>query len=268
MNIHKTAIIDKDAQIGDNVEIGPYTIIEKNVKIANNVKIAPLVHICSNTEIGEGTKIYTGAVLGEDPQDIGFKGGETFLNIGKNNVIREHVTIHRGTEKGTSTIIGNNCFLMASSHVAHNVVVNDNAIIANGALLAGHVHIGKGAFISGNVVIHQFCHIGELVMIGGFTGVNKDIPPFLLVRGACAVAGLNIVGLRRSGMDSMARKKIKEAYRILYGSDLNTTQALEKIKKIEMCEELRSFIDFINTSKRGIAKTKYSGTDSILDKEL
>ena len=258
MEIHKTAIVSAKAEIDPSVGIGPYVIIEEGVRVHAGVRIMANAHICKGTEIGEGTVIYTGAVIGNDPQDYAYKGGETFTKIGKNTVIREYVTIHRGTAEGTSTVIGDNDFLMVQSHVGHNCIIEDNVVIANGALLAGHVKVESGAFISGNVVFHQFCRVGRYSMIGGFTGVNKDVPPYMLVRGASVIRGINIVGLRRSGMSRETVREIKEAYKLLFLSDLGQEEALDKVQKTLHSPEVQSFVSFIKGSKRGICRHRYS----------
>ena len=263
MSIHQTAIVDKNAKIAEGVTIGPYSVIEGNTVVGKNVKIGSHVHICKNTEIGEGTKIYTGAALGDEPQDISFGDADTYLKIGKNNIIREYVTMHRATKDGEATVIGDDCFLMATSHVAHDVKIGKKVIIANGALIAGHTQIGDMAFISGNVVIHQFCRIGKLVMIGGFSGINKDIPPFLNVRGACVTRGVNLIGLRRAGIPRESIIKIKNTYLTLYKTELNTTEALEKIESEYMCDEIKEFVEFIKSTKRGITKNRNAKTVDI-----
>lgn len=261
MPIHPTAIVDKKSQISSDVEIGPHVIIESNVKIERGVKIMANSYIMSNTQIGEGTEIHMGAVLGNVPQDVNFEGKRTYVKIGKNNIIREYVTIHRGTKEESSTIIGDNNFFMATSHVGHNCNIGNNAVIANGALLAGYVSVEDAAFISGNVVIHQFCRIGRLSMIGGFSGINKDVPPYMSVRGPSVVWSINLVGLRRAKFNKKTIDEIKEAYNIIYHSNLNTEQAIKKIIEMNPGEEVRGLVDFIRNSKRGICKYRFEGED-------
>lgn len=261
MKIDERAVVSKKAKIADGVEIGPFAIIEDDVVLETNVKVWPHAYICSGTSVGEGTHVHMGAVLGHIPQDVAFKNGKTSLKIGKRNVIREYATIHRGTEDGSSTIIGDGCYLMALSHVGHNCHIGNNVIIANGVLLAGHVAVGDFAFISGNVLVHQFCRIGTLAMIGGFTGVNKDVPPYMLVRGPSVVRSVNLVGLRRAKFSRELIGDIKEAYKFLYLSNLNTAQAIEEIRKLKPSKELEHLVEFIQGSKRGICKYKYSDTD-------
>jgi len=256
MSISELAVVSKSAKIAKGVEIGPFAIVEDDVELGPNVKIWPHAYICSGTSIGEGTQIHMGSVIGHLPQDLAFENKKTYVKIGKRNVIREYVTVHRGTKAGSVTVIGDDCYLMALAHVGHNCEIGDRVIIANGALLAGYVTVGESAFISGNVVIHQFCRIGMLSMIGGFSGINKDVPPYMLVRGPSVVRAVNLVGLRRAKFSRELMGEIKEAYKLLYLSDLNTTQAIEEMKKIKPSKELAHLIDFVQSSKRGVCKSK------------
>ncbi len=258
MAIHKTAFVSKEAEIDASCEIGPNVIIEEDVKLHPNVVIMANAFIGKDTEIGEGTKVYMGAVIGGDPQDYHYKGGKTFTKIGKNNVIREYVTIHKGTEEGSSTIIGDNNLIMVQVHLGHNCKVGNNSIIAPSALLGGHVEVEDYVFISGNVVFHQFCRVGKLAMIGGFTGVNKDVPPFMLVRGPSAVRSVNLVGLRRAKLPREVIREIMEAHKLIYMSDLKMEDALEKIGKKLYSDEVKYLVNFIKNSKRGICKYRYS----------
>ncbi|MFA6142364.1 MAG: acyl-ACP--UDP-N-acetylglucosamine O-acyltransferase [Candidatus Omnitrophota bacterium] len=262
MSISEKAIVNKGAKIKDDVEVGAFAIIEDGVEISSGVKIWPNAHICSGTSIGEGTEVHMGAVVGHLPQDLTFdKNKKTRLMVGKNTVIREYSTLHRGTKEDHPTIIGDNCYLMAVSHIGHDCHIGNNVIVANCALLAGHVLVEDGVFISGNVVVHQFCRIGTMSIIGGFTGINKDVPPYMLVRGPSVVRGLNLIGLRRAKISKELLGGLREAYKLLYMSDLNTAQALEGIKKLPPSKELDHLVEFILGSKRGICKYKYSDTD-------
>lgn len=258
MSVDERAVVSKKAKLASGVEIGPFAVIEDDVEIGPGVKIWPHVYIANGVSIGEGTQIHTGAAIGDVPQDLAFKNTSTFVKIGKRNVIREYVTIHRGTAEGSSTVIGDDCYLMAVSHVGHNCKLGNNVIIANGALLAGHVEVDDKAFISGNVVIHQFCRIGELSMIGGFSGINKDVPPYMLVRGPSVVRTLNLVGLRRAKIARETMHTLKEAFRLIYASGINTSKALVEIKKLPVSPEISNLIKFIEESKRGICKSKAS----------
>lgn len=261
-NISELAVISKKAQISEGVSIGPYAIIGDDVRIEAGVTILPHAHICSDTHIGEGTQVHMGAVVGHLPQDLSFDvARKTQTRIGKNTVIREYATIHRSTKDGIPTTVGDNCYLMATSHVGHDSHVGNNVILANGSLLGGHVEVGDNSFISGNVVVHQFCRIGSYAIIGGFSGINKDVPPYMLVRGPSVVRGVNLIGLRRAKFPRETIHKITEAFKLLFHSDLNTNQAVDEIKKLGPSKELEHLIEFIQGSKRGICKYKYSDTE-------
>ena len=249
--IHKTAIIDPKAQIGKNVEVGPYVVIEKDVKIATGVKIMAHSYICSGTEIGEECNIHMGCVLGNIPQDLSFKNGVTFLKIGKRNTFREHSTAHRGTKDGSSTTIGDDNYIMNGSHIAHNCCIGNKNILAAGVLLAGYVTLEDEVFISGNSAVHQFSAIGRLAIVAGNTRVDKDVPPYMLVIGDSLVRSLNTVGLKRSTLSENAKKELKTAYKILYRSNLNTSQALKELEKLASAEA-KHLVSFIKNSKRGI----------------
>lgn len=255
--IHPTSIISSKAEIGEDVEIGPYSIIEDNVKIGNGCKIGAYVHIQGYTEIGENTKIFTGAVIGSIPQDLKYKGEITYLKIGKNNVIREFVTINPGTSKGEETKIGDNNLIMAYAHIAHNCVIGNNVIIANGGTLAGHVFVDDYAIIGGLVGIHQFCRIGKHSIIGGCSKVTMDIIPYITADGHPARPyGINLVGLKRRNFSKEKIEILNTAYKIIFRSNLNTSSALEKLEEMAEYEEIREIIDFIKSSKRGIAKER------------
>jgi UDP-N-acetylglucosamine acyltransferase len=262
VSISELAVVGKKAKIGEGVEIGPYAVIEDGAEVGPRVKVWPHAHIASGAVIGEDSEIHMGAVVGHLPQDLLFdKNKVTFARIGKKTVVREYATIHRATKEGGATTIGDNCYIMAVSHVGHDCQVGNSVILANCALLAGHVTVGDNVFISGNVVVHQFCRIGTLVIVGGFTGINKDVPPYMLVRGPSVIRGVNLVGLRRAKFPRELIESIKDAFTKLYKSDLNTAQAIDEIRKLRPSKELDHLIEFIQTSKRGICKYKYTDTD-------
>lgn len=234
--VHPTANIEKGARLSEGVEVGPYAVIYGNVMI------------------GPGTKIHAGAVIGDAPQDIAFKGGDSRVRIGARCVIREHVTIHRGTKDGTETVVGDECYLMAGSHLAHNVTLGSGVVLANAALLGGYVEIGDRTFVGGGTAIHQFVKVGRLAMLGGNAGISKDVPPFCTARSVAlnTVAGLNVVGLRRAGFTPAERADIRRAFNVLYHSGLNVSQAVEQLRAGEPSAPVREFIDFVASSKRGI----------------
>ncbi len=256
--ISNKAEINKNAIIGKNVSIGPFTVIEENVKIGDNTKIGPNVHITGWTDIGKNCEIHSCAVIGDLPQDYNYKGEKSYTIIGDNNIIRECVTIHRGTEPESKTVVGNNNIFMAYSHIGHNCIVNDNIVLVNQVSLGGYVTVYNNAFISAVVQVHQFCRIGKYAMIGAISKVIKDIPPYMMAQGSdvATIRGLNVVGLRRGGFSSEERELIKKAYNLLYQSKFNVSQALETIKNASELGNnslIKELIEFIENSKRGIA---------------
>jgi UDP-N-acetylglucosamine acyltransferase len=254
MSIHPTAIIGKNVSVGKNTEIGPYVVIEEGVRIGSGNKILARAYICIGTTLGDDNEIHMGAIIGNSPQDIAYKGAPTKTEIGNKNIIREYATIHRGTKEGTATVIGNDNFIMANAHIAHNCQIGNQTIMVNGATLGGYCTVKDQAFISGMTVIHQFTVIGRLAFISGLSAVNRDIPPFMMAGGRGAVVhGPNVVGLRRAGIKPEARDEIKHAYKLLYRSEHNTSNALSEIEKTCASSEVKYLVEFIKNSKRGIA---------------
>jgi UDP-N-acetylglucosamine acyltransferase len=262
--IHETAIVDRGAELGADVSIGPFTVVEADTRIGDGCVIGPHVSILRYTTLGAGCQVHSGAVIGDTPQDLAFTGAESRVTIGSKCVIREGVSIHRGTKPGTETRIGDGCFLMGFSHYAHNVKLGANVIVVNGSLLAGYVDVGDRAFISGNVVVHQFVRIGRLAMLGGGCGVSKDVPPFCTVHPLAVntLVGLNVVGLRRSGMLQAERTEIKRAFKTLFQSGLNVSQAITHIRQESDSVAVREMCDFIAASKRGICALSGDDADS------
>jgi UDP-N-acetylglucosamine acyltransferase len=256
-DIHPTAIIHPGAKIGRNVVIGPYTVIGENVEIGDNCIIGPHVAIDGWTTIGTGNKFYHGASIGFEPQDLKFKGEKSFLFIGDDNVFRENVTVHRGTEGGGGeTRIGNHNLFMAYTHVAHDCTLGNYIVLANCTALAGHVEVEDRAVIGGMSGVHQFTKIGKMVMVGACSKIVKDIPPFVLVDGNPAkVSGINVVGLRRNGVEPEIRDEIKKAYRILYRSNLIIGRAIEQMEQeLQGSQEIDHFIRFLRNAERGILR--------------
>jgi UDP-N-acetylglucosamine acyltransferase len=254
--IHATAVVAEEAKLGKNVSVGPYSVIDGNVELGDNCTIGPHVHITGHTVIGSGTKVHKGAVIGDEPQDISFTGFTAYTNIGKDCVIREYVTVHRGSKPDASTSIGDNCMLMAFSHVAHDCQIKDHVVIANHSQIAGHVEINERAIISGGVFIHQFCKIGRMCMIGGTAKINQDVPPFCLVNHDSQIASLNAIGLKRNGVAAEERSTIVEAFKnILFGNKPRSQSVKEQVGKYEGCEAYDLFVNFIAESKRGIQDT-------------
>ncbi len=253
MPMHPTAVVDCRAQIDPGVEVGPYVVIEGAVRIEQGTTLAPHVHVLGLTTIGPGCRIHTGAVIGDLPQDRSFAGGDSFVAIGSETLIREYVTIHRGTKPGTQTTIGNRCMLMAHAHVGHNCVVADDVVLVNGSLLGGYVTVGSRAVISGNAAVHQFVRVGELAMIGGLSKITQDIPPFLMFDGHGVCVGLNLVGMRRAGIAAGDRAELKAAYRRLYRTPGSLSTAIADLSAMLESSTGMRFLEFLQgTSKRGI----------------
>lgn len=251
--IHPSAIIDSSAVVHESAEIGPFSIIGPNVVINAGVKVFPHTYF-ENCEIGEGTFVSSGAVIGTAPQDLGYKGEPTKVIIGKNCQIREHVTVNRSSGEGTVTSVGDNCMLMTGSHVAHNCKVGNNVILANNVLLAGHVLLEDYVFLGGGVAIQQHSRIGEMAFMGGMSGSRQDVPPYCKASGAPAgIIGTNFIGLRRRGLTPEERNNLKLAFKFLWYSNLNQTQAIDRIRcELEMNKHIEHLISFVESSKKGV----------------
>ncbi|HNY91323.1 MAG: Acyl-(acyl-carrier-protein)--UDP-N-acetylglucosamine O-acyltransferase [bacterium ADurb.Bin431] len=254
IEIHPTALVDNRAEIGDNVQIGPFAIIEEDVVIGAGTTIGPHVLAANGARIGKNCRIHNGAVVATLPQDLKFGGEKSLFEIGDNTTVREFATLNRGTAAHGKSSIGSNCLLMAYTHVAHDCTVGDNVIMANGVQLGGHVTIEDWAIIGGMTPVHQFCHVGQHCMIGGGFRVIQDVPPYILAsEEPLRFAGLNSIGLRRRGFSSETLMLLKRVYRILYRSELNVSQAVVRIKsEFEITPEIGSVLRFIETSDRGI----------------
>lgn len=265
VKIHPTAIVDPDAQIGTNVEIGPFSIVGPSAVIGEKTIVQSHVVIEGEAEIGGGNLIGHGAIIGAPPQDVSFSPErKTRVEIGNNNIIREYCTIHRGTADGSSTKIGDKNFLMAGAHIGHNCEIGNNVIIANNCLLAGFVRVDDGAFLGGGSTFHQFMHIGRLVMVQGSSAFGKDLPPFVIAAERNSVFGVNVVGLRRAGFSTKDREEIKAAFKLVYLSGLNISQALEKAAAIKFGAPAREFLDFVaNAKKRAICPLKRGANEEM-----
>lgn len=263
MKIHPSAIVDPRAELDEDVEIGPYCIIGPDVKIGRGTRLLSNVRIDGPAVIGEGNTIFHGAAIGGLPQDLGFKGERSGVRIGNGNLIREYATIHRGTGEGTETVVGDGNFLMAYSHLGHNVRVGNNCIIVNTAQIGGYGVVEDYAYISAFVPVHQFTRIGKMAMVAGSTRVNQDIPPFMMAMGYEArIIGVNRVGLMRRGFSSDRIDVIKEAYRILYREGLSLPSALERLTtEFPDNEDIAYLVNFIKNSKRGITRRSLAGDE-------
>ncbi len=258
LKIHPTAVISREANLGNDVEIGPYAVIEGNVVIGDGSFIGSHAVVKGPTTIGKNCKIYQFASVGEIPQDLKFKGEETTLAIGDGNVIREYVTINRGTVGGGGqTRIGNGNFLMSYVHVAHDCIIGDYNILANVATLAGHVTIENFAIIGALSAVHQFARIGSYAFVSGMTGVSLDIPPYVKAAGGRSkLYGLNTIGLRRHDFSEETISALKKAYRLIFRSKMKMSEGIEQIESdaIGEIEAVRKFVDFLKTTSRGICR--------------
>jgi UDP-N-acetylglucosamine acyltransferase len=251
--IHRTAIIDQRAEIESGVDVGPFAVIEAGVRVGKNSVVGPHAHLQGPTVIGPNNVIGTGCCIGLPPQHIEYKGAPSRLVIGSGNTFREFVTVHRAYKEEDETAVGDNCFIMAYCHIAHDCRVADRVIMANCATLGGHVTVGERAFLSGFVGVHQFCRVGRLAMVGGTTKVTQDVPPFVIADGnPASVRALNTVGLQRAGLSVDTRKGLKQVFRHLYRSGKTVRQALEEMQSRELSAESRDIIEFYSTSKRGV----------------
>lgn len=256
--IHPTAIIDPSAQIADDVHIGPYCIVGPNVSIDAGTKLRSHVVIGGFTRIGKNNDIFQFASVGEICQDLKYNGEETWLEIGDNNSIREHCTLHRGTVQDKAlTKIGSHNLFMVNTHIAHDCVIGDHNIFANNVGIAGHVHVGNHIIVGGNAGIHQFCRIDSYSLIGGAALILKDVPAYVMVSGNPAQAhGLNIEGMRRKGWSKETIQALRAAYKLIYKAGLTATQAIEQIRAeiLPNTVEAQLLIDSLEQSTRGIVR--------------
>jgi len=242
--IHPTALVDPAAHLAAGVVLGPYAVVEAETAVGEATEIRAHAVVKRYTRIGAGNVVHESAVLGGEPQDLGFNDGPTGLVIGDGNRIREGVTIHRASKPGGATVVGSECYLMAYAHVAHDCRLGDRVILANNAALAGHVTIGERAFLSGGVVVHQFCRIGRLAMIGGNSKIVQDCLPFVITDGVPGRArGLNVVGLRRAGLGAAQVRALKEGFRLLLRSSLPLAEALDRMAALQdpLVDEMAAF---------------------------
>ena len=255
-SIHSTAVVAPGAQLGADVEIGPYCVIGEHVQLGAGTKIHPHVVIAGHTRIGAGCEIYPFASIGQQTQDLKFRGGAPGVAIGERTTLREYVTVNAATNDGDVTRVGNGCHVMAYAHVAHDCVVGNEVIMANAATLAGHVILEDQVIIGGLCGVHQFVRIGRLAITGGCSKATQDIPPFMTADGnPLSVHGLNTIGMQRHGVTEQAQTALKKAYRILYRENLTAKLALAKIEAdVEQLPEVAHLVAFVRASERGITR--------------
>lgn len=256
MSISNLAYIHPKAKLGNNVTVEAFAYIDANAEVGDNCYIMSNANIRSGARLGKNCRVFPGAVVGAIPQDLKYKGEDTLAIVGDNTTIRECCTINMGTAAKGQTTVGNNCLLMAYSHIAHDCIVRNNVIIGNATQLAGEVEVFDHAILSGGTLVHQFTRVGEHVMIQGGTRLGKDIPPYIIAgREPVTYAGINLIGLRRSGFTNERINLIQEAYRQIYQSGLNFTDAVKKIEdEMELTEEISKIVQFVKESPRGIVR--------------
>jgi len=252
MAVHPTARIDPRAEIDSSAEIGPYVVIEGPVRVGAGTRVLAHAVLTGNTVIGRDNVIHFGAVVGHEPQDLAYCGGDTFLRIGDRNVIREYASVHRGTAPGSATEIGDENYIMAYAHVGHNVRMGSHVILCGEAMLAGHVQVGDRAFVSGNCVVHQYVRIGRLALLRGMSRTSRDVPPFCVMDFTHTLRGINRVGMRRAGFSSDQIQALWRAFVRLFGRRGNLKLALADLEREGPAEPVREMIAFIRESKRGV----------------
>ena len=252
--VHPTAMVDPDAVLGADVEIGAYAMVGPNCALGDGSVLAPRATLERNVTLGRGVKVGIGSVLGGDPQDLKYRGEDTTVEIGDGTVVREYAPINRGTSQSWKTSVGPGCFIMSYVHLGHDCHLGEGVILSNAVQLAGHVTVDDRAIISGVSAVHQFVRIGRHAFVGGCSRVAKDVPPFLKAVGnPVRLYGLNSVGLQRSGFEAEVVRELKRAYRLLFRSDLNVSQALERARsEVQPLPEVEHFLQFIEDSQRGI----------------
>ncbi len=254
-SIHETACCHKNSHLGNNIQVGPYAIVEDGVTLGDNTVIMAHAYIGKGTTMGKNNVIHMGAIIGHSAQNKASENCQGELTIGDDNVFREYVTVHRSTAENTATRIGSHNYFMVNSHVGHDCVIEDYVTVTNAVLLAGHVHLENHCVVGGGAGVHQFCRIGRYAMVGGNASITQDVPPYMMVDDNEELIGsINMTGLRRAGLTEEAKRAIKNAYRTLYLSGLNTVQALEAITKQCHSPEVDVLIEFIKNSKRGILR--------------
>ena len=252
-SVHPGSVVGEEVQLSPDVEIGPFCFLQGKIRVGAGTRLISHVAIFGDTEIGEANVLHPNVVIGDEPQDIAYTGGSRKVRIGHRNVFREGVTIHRGSEHGEVTIIGDDNFFMQNSHAAHDCRIGNSTIIAGGALLAGWVEVGDRALVSGNCVVHQYTRIGRLAMMRGLSRTSRDIPPFCIMDGTHTLRGVNAIGLRRIGFKAAQIHAIREVYLALFGKRQNLKLALERVAPEKLIPEAREMVDFIRASKRGVA---------------
>lgn len=252
--IHPSSVVSAQAEFGPGVEVGPLCLVDGNVRLGAGTRLIGHVTVLGDTRIGEQNVLHPGVVIGDEPQDLTYTGVPRSVRIGNRNVFREYATVHRGSERGETTIMGDDNFMMQNSHVAHDCRIGNSTIIAGGALLAGWVELGDRTLVSGNCVVHQYTRIGRLAMLRGLSRTSRDVPPFCIMDGTHTLRAINVIGLRRAGFKPAQIIALRKAFDALFGRRQNLKLAIERLlAEGEPTAEIREMVDFIRASNRGVA---------------
>ena len=252
--IHPTSVIGPDVELAAGVEIGPLCLLDGKIRVGPRTRLIGHVTILGITELGADNVLHPGAVIGDEPQDLTYTGVARSVKIGDRNVFREYATVHRGSEHGDVTVIGDDNFMMQNAHVAHDCRIGNSTIIAGGALLAGWVELGDRALVSGNCVVHQYTRIGRLAMMRGLSRTSRDVPPFCIMDGTHTLRGINVVGLKRAGIPTKSIQALRQTFTALFGARQNLKLAIERLEKSTvLTPEAIELVNFIRTAKRGVA---------------
>lgn len=255
--IHPTAILSPEAELAADVQVGPYVVIEGAVRLGAGCVVRPYAHLCGPLTMGAGNVIFSGAVLGERPQHLKYNDEPTRLEVGEHNVFREHVTVHRGTSQSWATRIGSNNYFMAHCHIAHDCQIGNQCIFANGALLAGHCEIADNVFLSGHSAIHQFVRLGRLSLLSGCSTTVKDIPPFVMQQGHSRMVGVNVVGMRRAGIEHDRIDAVRRAFHLLFNTGNILSSAMKQVdQELGAVDVVAEMLAFIRASKRGVSSMR------------
>jgi UDP-N-acetylglucosamine acyltransferase len=253
--IHSTSVVGPDVELADGVEIGPLCLLDGKIRIGARTRLIGHVTILGITELGADNVLHPGAVIGDEPQDLTYTGVARSVKIGDRNVFREYATVHRGSEHGDVTVMGDDNFMMQNAHVAHDCRVGNSTIIAGGALLAGWVELGDRVLVSGNCVVHQYTRIGRLAMMRGLSRTSRDVPPFCIMDGTHTLRGINVIGLKRAGFSTKSIQALRKAFTALFGTRQNLRLAVERLEKsnVDQTPEVTELLNFIKSAKRGVA---------------
>lgn len=263
--VHPTSVVGAEVELAAGVEVGPLCFLDGKIRLGARTRLIGHVTILGITELGADNVLHPGAVIGDEPQDLTYTGAARSVKIGDRNIFREYSTVHRGSERGDVTIVGDDNFMMQNAHVAHDCRIGNSTIIAGGALLAGWVELGDRALVSGNCVVHQYTRIGRLAMMRGLSRTSRDVPPFCMMDGTHTLRGINVVGLRRAGISSKSIHALRHAFTALFGTRQNLKLAIERFEKSgDLAPEVIEMVDFIRASKRGVA---FGPLDSRSDSE-